>query len=123
MDRSGAGRARDVGDWVEGRAIRGGEGGVGGVAGGVAYRPGEARMFGRGPKVGVAIGGGVPGVRHCQHCRVSVGQAGAAAELAGGVERGLAVALGQRPGPGQSLIPAIGGRVLGADQVLGELEV
>ena len=68
MDRSGAGRARDVGHGVEGRAIRGGEGGVGGVggvAGGVVDRPGEARVFGRGPKVGVAIGGGVPGVRHC----------------------------------------------------------
>ena len=120
VHRGGAGRARDVGHRIEGRAVRGGEGGVGGVACGVAHRPGGARVFGRGPEVGIAIGGGVPGVRHRQHSRVSVGEAGAAAELAGGVERGLAVALGQGPGPGQSLVSAIGSRVLGADQVLGE---
>ena len=85
MDRGCAGRARDVRHGVEGRAVRGGEGGVGGVAGGVAHRPGLARVFGRGPEVRIAIGGGVPGVRHRQHSRVSVGGAGAATELAGRV--------------------------------------
>ena len=94
----------------------------GGVLGGVELGGGAGGVAGRGAEVRVAVGGGVARVPHRQHARVPVaagggGVAGGVAgggQLAGGLQRAVAVAVCEA-GPGGG---AVGGVVLGADQVL-----
>ena len=92
----------------------------GGVLGGVELGGGAGDMAGRGAEVRVAVGGGVARVPHRQHARVPVaaGAGGVAGggQLAGGLQRAVAVAVCEG-GPGGG---AVGGVVLGADQVLGQ---